>query len=139
MKLVATNVYSFKAAAGMGFLYQQYTYDSQKIPLGEFSARLDFKIWSRRILAINCYFTKIGTGERFVVRIYCNNETAKFQVMNSTIDFAQCPVGIIYSVQIIKNEKGKVLLAKLNWQTAPHLMKIFLTVQNDQAAVLLTA
>jgi hypothetical protein len=65
------NVMSFQVAINKRFEPNLYTYDSDKIPLGAYDAVLDSKIWSNRILAINCYFTKMQTGENFVVTVYC--------------------------------------------------------------------
>ncbi|HEX8358355.1 MAG TPA: hypothetical protein VF610_13110 [Segetibacter sp.] len=106
------NVYSFNVAITKGYEPRLYCYEPDKIPLGVSDARLDFKIWSKRIIAINCYFTRIDTDERLVVTVYCNHETSRFQLSHSTVDFSRCPTGEIYRLQIIKNEKGKVLLEK---------------------------
>jgi hypothetical protein len=115
------NVCSFKVAIGKGYEPRLYVYDAETIPLGTLKASLDFKIWSKRILAINCYFTKIDTDERFVVTVYCNHEMSRFQLSDSTVDFSRCPTGEIYRLQIIKNEKGKVLLEKA--EPAQHVTK----------------
>jgi hypothetical protein len=115
------NVYSFKVAIAKDYEPRLYCYEPDKIPLGVFDARLDFKIWSKRIIAINCYFTRIDTDERLVVTVCCNHETSRFQLSQSTVDFSQCPTDRIYRLQIIKNEKGKVLLEKA--EPAPHVTK----------------
>ncbi|HZH97188.1 MAG TPA: hypothetical protein VEY06_14950 [Flavisolibacter sp.] len=106
------NVFSFKVAIAKGCEPRLYSYDPGKMPLGVFDARLDCKIWSKRIIAINCYFIRIDTEERFVVTVYCNRETSRFQLSHSTVDFSQCPTGEIYCLKFIKNDKGKVLLEK---------------------------
>jgi len=115
------NVYSFKVAITKGYEPRLYCYEPDKIPLGVFDARLDFKIWSKRIIAINCYFTRLDTEESFVVTVYCSHETSRFQLQFSTIDFSSCPTGEIYAVQVNKSEKGKVLLEKT--EPAQHVIK----------------
>jgi len=50
------------AAISKGHEPRLYTYDDALVPLGEFEAILDFKAWSKRIIAINCYFTQISTA-----------------------------------------------------------------------------
>ena len=115
------NVYSFKVAIAKGYVPRLYCYERDKIPLGVFDARLDFKIWSKRIIAINCYFIRINTDERFVVTVYCNHETSRFQLPQSTVDFSQCATGEIYCLKVIKNDKGKVLLEKA--EPAQHVTK----------------
>lgn len=104
------NVYSFRIAIAKGFEPRLYTYDSDKMPLGLFNARLDFKTWSKRIIAINCYFTKIKTGEKFIVTVYCNHQTAKFKLPDSVVDFSCCPTNEVYLVSVLKNERGKIYL-----------------------------
>lgn len=106
------NVFSFKVGLSKGYEPRMYSYDPDNIPLGEFVVRLDFKTWSKRIIAINCYFTKIDTDEKFVVTVYCDYETSRFQLSFSTVDFSSCLTGELYAVQVTKSEKGKVLLVK---------------------------
>jgi hypothetical protein len=110
------NVLSFKAALKKGYEPRLYTYDPARIPLGEIDVVLDFKTWSKRIIAINCYFTKKDTGEKFVVTVYCHNTTGRYTLPGSTVDFGQCPVNWIYIIDVATIErKGKtsILLAKV--------------------------
>jgi hypothetical protein len=109
------NVLSFRAALQKGFDPRLYTYDSARIPVGEMEVVLDFKIWSKRIIAINCYFTKVGTGEKFVVTVYGHPKTGRYTLPGSTLDFGQCPIHCSYNVMTVRkgNEKKiKVVLAK---------------------------
>lgn len=106
------NVWSFKTAIRNGSSARLYSYDPKQIPLGEFEAVLDFKTWSRKIIAINCYFTKRDTGERFVVTVYCHYQTGKYVVPGSTVDFSGCATNAVYRISLCKNEKGKIVLSK---------------------------
>ena len=104
------NVFSFKDAIAKGYEPRLYSYDADKIPLGIFDAILNFKTWSKRIIAINCYFTKIDTKEKFIVTVYCNNQMAKFQLKDSDIDFSSCLVGQAYHISVTKDGRGKIVL-----------------------------
>jgi hypothetical protein len=109
------SVLSFRVAISKGYEPRLYTYDPAKIPMGEMDAVLDFKTWSKRIIAINCYFTKMGTGDKFVVTVYCHNKTGRYTLPGSTVDFGQCAVNCIYRVQVAmkeSNEKSRVSLVK---------------------------
>jgi hypothetical protein len=109
------NVLSFRAALKKGYELRLYSYDPTRIPLGEMNAVLDFKTWSKRIIAINAYFTKRDTGEKFVVTVYCHNKTGRYTLPGSTVDFGQCPVGCLYRVQVVMkggNGKDRVSLEK---------------------------
>jgi hypothetical protein len=108
-------VLSFRVAISKGYEPRLYTYDPARIPLGEMDAALDFKTWSKRIIAINCYFTKTDTGDRFVVTVYCHNKKGRYTLPGSTVDFGQCPVNWIYKIDVAAIErKGKmsILLVK---------------------------
>jgi hypothetical protein len=106
------NVFSLRVALGKGYVPRLYTYDPEQIPLGEFTAALDFKTWSKRIIAINCYFTKRDTGHKFVVTVYCHHKTGRYEVPGSSVDFGQCPTGTVYSITLTKLLDGKIKLIK---------------------------
>ena len=101
------NVHSFRVIIKKGYSPCLYSYDEAKIPVGKFEAKLDFKTWSKRIIAINCYFTKIDSGEKFVVTVYCNYITGKYTLADSMVDFSTCPLNENYKIEIGKNSKGK--------------------------------
>lgn len=107
------NVNTFGIAIRNGNQPALYTYDANKIPLGEFEATLDFKTWSKRIIAINCYFTKADTHEKFVVTVYHNNKTNNYSVRGCAIDISECAVGVKYYITIAKSNNGKIILAKI--------------------------
>jgi hypothetical protein len=106
------NVFSWGVALNKGYEPRLYTYDAAQIPLGEFRARLDYKIWSKRIIAINCYFTKLDGENKFVVTVYCNNKTGRYSPSVSMIDFAFCPLDTQYLIGISKSESDKITLVK---------------------------
>jgi hypothetical protein len=115
MNRTEKNVLSFRVAISKGYKPRLYTYDPAKIPLGEMDAALDFKTWSKRIIAINCYFTKTDTGDKFLVTVYCHNKTGRYTLPGSTVDFGQCPIGYIYRILLVgngSNEKSRVSLVK---------------------------
>lgn len=116
------NVSSFKTAIRKGYEPRLYTYDSSQLPLGEFDAILDFKTWSKRIIAINCYFTKIATKEKFVVTVYCNNHTGRYDITGSDVNFADCAVNASYHICIQKNNKDKVFISSV--QLIQHINQI---------------
>jgi hypothetical protein len=115
MILMHRNVLSFRAALEKGYEPRLYSYDPARIPLGEMEAMLDFKIWSKRIIAINCYFTKTDTGEKFVLTVYGHPKTGRYTLPGSTLDFGQCPIDCSYNVMVGRkgvDEKNKVALVK---------------------------
>jgi hypothetical protein len=99
------NVLSFKAALKKGYEPRLYSYDPTRIPVGEMDAVLDFKTWSKRIIAINCYFTKTNTDNKFVLTVYCNNKTGRYTLPGSTVDFGQCLVSWTYRINVATIER----------------------------------
>jgi hypothetical protein len=102
---MAGNVMSFGVAVSKGFDLGLYSFDPAKIPLGVYDAVLHFKIWSKRIMAFNCYFTKMQTGEKFVLTVYCNYKNGRYNVGESLINFADCAIGIAYRISVKKITK----------------------------------
>jgi len=107
------NVQSFGVAINNGFEPRAYTFNADKIPLGVYEAMLDFKIWSRRIIAVNCYFTKLLTKEKIQLTVYGNNQTGLYIVPGSPIDFTTCATGVAYRITVARNNKGKIVLLKV--------------------------
>ena len=106
------NVTSFNVAIRNGHEPRLYTYDPNQIPLGEFDAVLDFKTWSNRIIAINCYFTKMDNRNKFVVTVYCDNKTGRYQVNESPVNFSDCATNNSYRLAVEKDHKNRVRLVK---------------------------
>ena len=109
------NVLSYRAALEKGYDPRLYSYDPARIPLGEMEAVLDFKTWSRRIIAVNCYFTKTGTGEKFVLTVYGHPKTGRYTLAGSTLDFGQCSIECSYNVMVGRkgnDDKNKAVLVK---------------------------
>ena len=117
------NVWSFGVAIGKGYEPRLYSYDPQQIPLGEFDAILDFKTWSKRIIAINCYFTKTVTREKFVVTVYGNTQTGRYEVLGSLINFPECATNAVYRISVSKNERGRIILSKAEYPPSSEINK----------------
>lgn len=103
------NVLSWGVALAKGFQPGQYSYT--EVPLGEYEATLDFKIWAKKIMGINCYFTKAVTGQNFQLTVYCKHRTGIYKIEGCSIDFTQCHTAKTYQVTVFKNEKGKIVFA----------------------------
>lgn len=110
-------VLSFKTALQEGFRYSEYSFEVSKIPFGTFDAILDYKIWAKRVLAINAYFTKVMTGDKFVLTVYCDRETGTYFIKNSLIDFSGCSTGIIYKIVVAKTRRNTPVLSSIYFET----------------------
>ena len=105
---MSSNVLSWKDALAKGFNPSLYPY--LDVPVGEYDATLDFKIWAKKVMAISCYFTQHVTGKKIQLTVYCN-EAGLYKAGNSEINFAACEIGRMYRIEVIANQKKKVVFA----------------------------
>jgi hypothetical protein len=102
------NVLSWSAAIKKGCEPTLYSFYFEKVPFGEYDAMLDFKIWAKKIMAINCYFTQVGTAKKFQLTVSC--WYGRYKLPGCATDFAQCPVNSFYKVMVIADERKKKIL-----------------------------
>ncbi len=100
------SVLTLRKAMELGFRLNDYTYKFDQIPTGEFLARLDLKIWSKRIMAINGYFTSLEKNEKFQLTVYCLYETGRYMLPGGNIEFLSCNTGVVYQVMIHRRNKS---------------------------------
>lgn len=101
------NVLSWHKALAQG--YQPGLYDFQEVSVGRYLARLDFKIWAKKVMAINCYFTQTDTGRKIQLTVYCN-ESGHYRLGSCAIDFLQTETGRVYQITVLAFQKRKTLL-----------------------------
>jgi len=106
---MAGNVLSWGVAINQGYEPRLYPYVGDEIPVGEFNAKLDFKIWAKQVMGICCYFTHEETGIKFQLTVYCKQRTGIYKIDGCEIDFTQCPVEHIYHICVVANEKKRII------------------------------
>jgi len=106
------NVKFWKEAVEAGFDPGAYPYVAEKIPMGSVEAVLDAKIWAKQQMGIGCYFSRVGTGERFLLTVYRDRRDQRYRIKDCPIDFACCPVGAgyVYQLEVDVNGKGNAAL-----------------------------
>jgi len=110
---MATNVLSWGVALDKGFEPSEYPYTIDKVPLGEYEAILDFKIWAKKVMGICCYFTQVVSGKKFQLTVYCKGRTGAYKIIEGCgIDFTSCPIGTAYKIKVGANEKKKIVFEK---------------------------
>lgn len=100
------NVLSWKSALALGHNPTLYSYLYEDVPIGEYLAVLDFKIWAKKVMAINCYFTQVTTGKKFQLTAYCNDQGV-YKV--GDVNFSMCPIKRTYSIVVNANQKKKII------------------------------
>jgi hypothetical protein len=103
------NVYTWHIAIEEGLNPGDYSYDPELVPLGEFEAILDFKIWSKKVMGINCYFTQRNSDIKFQLTVYRQLGTKEYVIKEGGIDFTISPVGCLYHLNVEENLKGRVV------------------------------
>jgi hypothetical protein len=84
-----------------------YPYAFGEVPLGEYEAVLDFKVWAKKIMAIGCYFTQAITDKKFQLTVYCSG-TGIYRIKDCPIDFTECPIGRLYRITVDADQKKKI-------------------------------
>jgi len=103
------NVLTWRTALDQGFEPRDYPYAAEKVPVGTLQAKLDFKIWSKKAIGINAYFTAVPGGQKFQFTVFRNELTKEYALKGGKIDFASCPTGVFYGIEVGVNEKQRVL------------------------------
>ncbi|TXJ24906.1 MAG: hypothetical protein E6Q24_15270 [Chitinophagaceae bacterium] len=97
---MAGNVLSWARALQMGYEPRLYHYQPGDVPMSEVDAVLDFKVWAKKVMGINCYFTQASTGKKFQLTVYLNKGKGNYRLTNGEVDFSQCPCGVLYRLRI---------------------------------------
>lgn len=101
------NVLSWNEALEENYEPRDYSYQKEEIQIGEYPASLDFKIWSKKVNGITCYFTNQETNEKFQLTVY-RNADREYKLIDCDIDFAECPIEDLYKIKIAENKKGNI-------------------------------
>ncbi len=105
-----SNVLSWHIALEKGYEPKLFPYETDHVPLGEYEAVLDFKIWAKKVMAICCYFTLKDSGIKFQLTVYRRQKDEQYMIDDSSIDFKVCAVNATYLINVILNGKQKAVL-----------------------------
>ncbi len=101
------NVLSWNEALEENYEPRDYSYQKEDIQIGEYPASLNFKIWSKKVSGITCYFTNQESGKKFQLTVYRNTDR-EYELKNCDIDFAECPIESLYKINVGKNNRGNI-------------------------------
>ncbi len=105
---------SWNVAIERGYNPSLYTYSAADIPLGEYTAKLEFKIWAKKIMGISCYIVQEQTGKKFQLTIYRQPATKEYTLDSGGMSFDDSPVACIYQLKVTRNDKGRIIFEKAN-------------------------
>lgn len=101
------NVLSWNEALEENYEPRDYSYQKEDIQEGEYLVSLDFKIWSKKVTGITCYFTNQKTNQKFQLTVY-RDKDGEYKLKDCEIDFAECPIEALYKINVGKNNKGNI-------------------------------
>lgn len=105
-----SNVLSWNQALEQGLNPRDYSYRKEDVPLGEYIASLDFKIWAKDATGVSCYFTKVDTDQKILLTVYRTHDTREYIL--DGVDFKECPTGK-YLITVELNSKGNIKFSKV--------------------------
>ncbi len=104
------NVLAWNEALRKGYSPRLYVYTPGRVPTGEFEAVLDYKIWAKKVMAINCYFSQLATGYKFQLTVYFNLSSKGYYINSGDVDFSSCAIGKVYYLIVWLDIKGQPFL-----------------------------
>ncbi|MFA5575320.1 MAG: hypothetical protein WC994_09770 [Brumimicrobium sp.] len=100
------NIISYNEAYySKGFDFSGYTYDFDLIPVGNFNATLNLKLWSKRTPGIDLYFS--NNILKIILTVYHNKYTDDYTIDTCLTNFKTCPLNKVYNITIGVNSKGR--------------------------------
>jgi hypothetical protein len=105
------NVLGFYEAIKAGYEPNDYSYQADEIPSGQYNVLLDFMIWARSLDAIELYCRVEQTGQKFRIS-YFKDKEQKFDLDYNKV--AVISFGSLLSIQVEPNGMDKPTLHKIN-------------------------
>ncbi|SES23346.1 hypothetical protein SAMN04488023_14610 [Pedobacter rhizosphaerae] len=103
---------NFFPALDAGYEPKDYAYAKADIPIGTFVATLDFMLWSKSGLTVNCFFTLTDSGKKVTLSVY-RKAANQDRYMAGGTEVRYLPFGTSVELTIEANELGKPLLVDM--------------------------
>lgn len=99
---------SWGVALEKGYEPRLYPYTIEHVPLGEYEAVLDFKIWAKKTMGICCYFTQEESGIKFQLTVYRMPTDKLYMINGCDLDFTVCAANALYLITVGLNGKQNI-------------------------------
>lgn len=103
---------NFFPALEAGFDPKNYSYAKEDITPGTYSAKLDFMLWSKSGLTINCFFTLSDSGKQISLSVY-RKAANQGRYLAGEIEVRYLPFGTLLELTVEANELGKPVLSDM--------------------------
>ncbi|WP_431294148.1 hypothetical protein [Pedobacter sp. P26] len=91
---------------------KNYPYTREDVPLGSYQAKLDFMLWSKSGLTINCFFTLPDLGKKISLPVY-RKAANQGKYLAGEFEVRYLPFGTLLVLTVEANELGKPILAAM--------------------------
>jgi len=105
-------VMSWNVAIRNGYDPGLYIYNADDIPLGDYEATLQFKIWAKNAMGITCYFIQKQTGKKFRLTVFRQPSTEAYTLDSGGMSFVDIAVNCDYLLKVSRNDKGRIIFEK---------------------------
>lgn len=104
-----TTVMGFFPALEAGYEPKNYSFYKEDVPTGNYLAKLDFMLWSKTFMAINCFFTIKDSGKKISLSVYKKaGEDDLYLAGETEIRFVS--FGTFMHLTVESNQNGKPVL-----------------------------
>lgn len=102
-------VLSWRQALDKGLNPSAYPYKSDQVPIGEITVKLDFKIWAKKVMGIDCYFSAAEGTNCFRITIFYSSSNG-YRTDKDGVDFSCCETGKLYRIITAVRKTGNVFI-----------------------------
>jgi len=95
---------------------KNYPYGKGEVPLGTYTAKLDFMLWSKSGVTINCFFTLPDSHKKISLSVY-RKATNQGRYLAGEIEVRYLPFGTLLELTVEANELGKPVLTDMSIKT----------------------
>lgn len=104
-----TTVMAFFPALEAGFEPKNYSFYKEDVPIGTYLAKLDFMLWSKTFMAINCFFTMKDSGKKISLSVYKKAGNDDLYLAGDT-EIRYISFGTMLQLSVEANQNGKPVL-----------------------------
>ncbi|QIL42385.1 hypothetical protein G7074_25860 [Pedobacter sp. HDW13] len=91
---------------------KNYPYGKEDVPLGTYTAKLDFMLWSKSGLTINCFFTLEDSHRKISLSVY-RKAANQGRYLAGEIEVRYLPFGTLLELTVEANALGKPRLTNM--------------------------
>jgi hypothetical protein len=104
-----TTVMEFFPALEAGYEPKNYSFMKEDVPIGAYIAKMDFMLWSKTYMAINCFFSIPNSRKKISLSVYKKPGEDGLYLAGET-EVRYVPFGSMMYLVVEANQNGKPVL-----------------------------